>query len=146
MATDVKMDWLNEKTLLRSTGQPINGVVCLYNGNVRIVAPYKDGKIEGIARQYYESGKLKEETFHKNDKAEGIQKIYYESGKLAIERPYKNDKAEGYAQVYTENGRLLMKVLYNNDEPVSGVCGNGRVLTNAELINLGNGHDVFCTQ
>ncbi|MEK7450266.1 MAG: hypothetical protein AAB019_12390, partial [Planctomycetota bacterium] len=52
-----------------------------------------EGKIpEGIAKDYYASGKLEDEATYKDGKQEGIHKIYYESGKLEIEGNYKNDK------------------------------------------------------
>ena len=103
--------------------------------------PYKDGKVEGIAKDYYVSGKLKNETPYKDSKVEGIKKSYYESGKVEREATYKDDKKEGYEQIYTESGRLLMQILYNNFKPVSGVCGDGRALTNAELANWENMFD-----
>jgi len=173
------VEYINGIMVLKSNKQPVNGTVCVYRGygNSGIIltweapiveTPYKDGKVEGIRREYYESGKLKDETPYlngklegiekryyqngkllfeipyKDDKQEGIEKRYYESGKLRSETPYKNDKREGYHQQYTEKGQLWAKVLYKNDEPVSGTCGNRRVFTNAELINFENGHEVSC--
>jgi len=47
-------------TVLRSTGEPVNGVVYAYHdtGNLRSEVIFKDGKAEGIARFYDENGKL----------------------------------------------------------------------------------------
>ena len=129
----------------------INGVLDGVNrfyyssGKLAEEATFKNFQLEGIQKVYNENGRLESETTYKNGKEEGIKKTYYDSGRLASEIPYKNDKREGYYQVYTESGRLQMKILYSNGEPVSGECGDGRVLTNAELINWQNGHTVSCT-
>ena len=185
--TDVEL--LNGKTILKSTKQPVNGLVCDYQHinveaitkrnpnqqaallelmqrvvdgsmtieqivtfqefllkegllNVAFEVPYKDGKIEGIRRAYYESGKLMGETPYKDDKVEGVLKVYFETGKLNIETPYKNHKREGYERVYYATGQLRAQILYKNDEPISGACGDGGALTNAELINWANGGSV----
>jgi len=153
---------------VKSTGQPVNGVVCSYddnlvimempfkdgkkegiqkwyheNGNLRLETPYKDNKQEGFARHYYESGKLWWETPYKDGKVEGVERWYYESGPLQEEFSFKNGKQDGYRQIYTESGRLLMKLLYRNDRPVSGACGDGRAFTNAEIMNY-NMHTISC--
>jgi len=163
------VDIVNGKTVVRSTGQLVNGAVCFYgsNGNIMFETLYKDGEEEGV-RYYYKSGKLKNETPYKNGRQEGIEKWYYENGRLQREIPYKDDKwegiwkeyyengklesegpcknnkREGYYHYYTESGKLRLKILYRNGEPVTGTCGDGRPLTNAELVNWNNGHDVEC--
>jgi len=142
---DTDVSELKDGTLaLLSTGQPVNGVVYRHhsNGNVSFETPYKDGKAEGTQRGYYESGKLLSETPYKD--GIGIAKTYYESGELRGNIPQRNDKRNGGAQYYTESGRLLMKINWNDDNPVSGTCGDGRKLTNAELTNLKNGSDPSC--
>jgi hypothetical protein len=65
---------------------------------------------------------------------EGIARSYYESGKLEAEYIYKNGKMEGYFNLYSENERVVAKVLYRNDKAVSGTCDDGRAFTSAELI------------
>jgi len=39
---------------------------------------YKDGRREGIAKDYYEDGVLGEKVMYKNDLKEGVYKEYYE--------------------------------------------------------------------
>lgn len=109
-------------------------------GKVFMLVPYKNDKIEGIAKEYYEGGELFSEVPCKNNKIEGVVKTYYPSGNSFIEVPYKNDKKEGYLQRYTKKGRLEVKILYKNNEPVNGNCGDGRILTNSELINWKTKH------
>jgi antitoxin component YwqK of YwqJK toxin-antitoxin module len=138
------------------------------DGKLVIECPYKNGKREGIAKWYHENGKLERRYPYKNDRKEGFVKYYYESGELEREipyrrgvkegmegayfegggvkqkTPYKNDAKEGYSQVYGKNGRLWAKILYRKGTAVSGVCGNGRAFTPAELINWESGHGISC--
>ena len=44
----------------------------------------------------------------------GIQKEYYESGELREEMPYKKGKLNGNRKTYYPNGQLLMEVTYKN--------------------------------
>ena len=84
------------------------------NGKLELEMPYKNGKVEGIAKQYYENGKLGLESPHKNDKREGIEKWYYENGELKTEIPYKNGKKEGIKRWYYANGNLEGEIPYKN--------------------------------
>ncbi len=62
----------------------------------------------GIAKGYYESGKLGFEAPNKNGKIEGIEKGYYESGTLQTETPHKDGKREGIEKVYRKNGKIVV--------------------------------------
>ena len=126
------------RATLKSINQPVNGVVCSYSLSDKLVAetPYKNGKIEGVQKFYFEkSGKLEKEIPHKDGKQEGIERHYFENGTLMSETPYKDDKKEGVAKNYWIQGRLYRMTLYKNGEPISGTCADGRLLTNAELLN-----------
>ena len=61
---------------------------------------------DGIVREYYESGKLKEVSNYKNNKREGTSKWYYEDGVLRAERPYKDDKLNGIVKWHYTTGSL----------------------------------------
>jgi len=64
------------------------------------------GKIpDGMAREYYESGKILGEWSYKDDKRNGLARTYYESGKILGEWNYKEDKSDGLAREYYENGK-----------------------------------------
>ena len=128
--------------------------------NIWIETPYKNGKVDGIAKEYYEKGKLASETPYKNEKREGIEKLYDENGNLEGEAPFKNDKAEdiekwyyengklmaeipylnnlfhGDTRFYTEDGKLLALVKGENDEIISGKCFDDKVLTDKEREDL----------
>lgn len=42
------------------------------------------------------NGNLWRETPYKNGKFDGVAKVYYENGKLTTERPYRNDEIARY--------------------------------------------------
>lgn len=65
-----------------------------------------NGKCFGIAKRYYESGKLEKDIKIVNWKREGISKIYYENGNLKYLTEYKNDKINGIVEGYYENGKI----------------------------------------
>ena len=116
---------IDEKVVLKSNKQPVNGVVCSYhnNGNIKSEVTYKDGKREGLLRTYYKSGKLFGEAYAKDNKLEGIVKNYYESGKIKTEVTYENDKREGIEKVYSESGKLESETPYKN-----GVIDRGKIV------------------
>ena len=108
------VDFLGGIMVLNSTKKPITGVVCTYyskNGNVLAETPFKNGKKEGIEKQYHENGKLSVENPFKNGIAEGIQKVYFESGKLWMENPYKNGILDGIAKDYDEKTGILRRTV-----------------------------------
>ena len=51
-----------------------------------------------------------------NGKLNGLRKVTYPSGKIAEEANYKNGKKEGSYKKYTENGIVLEESLYKNGE------------------------------
>lgn len=52
----------------------------------------------------YEDGKLKTEENFKDGKYEGISKEYFSNGQLAFEGTFKNGKLNGEVKTYFENG------------------------------------------
>ena len=54
----------------------------------------------------------------KNGKLNGVSKMYYEDGKIMMKMNFKNDELEGESIIYDENGKILDKQLYKNGEEV----------------------------
>lgn len=100
--------------------------------------PYKDGKIHGVKKDYYDSGAIQTEysyknderewlkvyydngvlyskTLYKNDKKHGVERIHYKSGQLKEEIPYKEGGITGILKRYHENGVLYYEAPYKND-------------------------------
>ena len=108
-------------------------------------ANYKDWyKPEGLYKVYYESGALKSEANYKDGNREGLEKWYYESGALESEVNYKDGKREGLAISYLENGRVFAELYYSNNNLINAKCANGRKWTNAEISNWEKGLKVSC--
>jgi hypothetical protein len=94
------------------------------------------------------NGILKNNAADKDDKKEDIVKQYYDDGRLSQETRYKNGLKEGEQRIYRKNGKMNLTITYAKDMPVSGMCyhsnGNKTSLTNAELMNRENGFSIVC--
>ncbi len=75
---------------------------------------YKEGKLNGIQKDWYENGQLRCEFNYKEGKEEGIQKEWYENGQLWYEDNYKEGKQDGIQKSWYENGQLHYKMYYKN--------------------------------
>jgi antitoxin component YwqK of YwqJK toxin-antitoxin module len=85
------------------------------NGMAKSIITYKDDKIHGMKREYYEkSGKLWSETNYIQNKKNGTLKWFYENGKVWIELNFINDKPHGMKKEYDENGKVLKIEKYNH--------------------------------
>ena len=105
---------------------------------------FQNGKLEGIYKEYYESGALEAEGNFKNGKLEGILKEYDENGNLTQQTTFKNGLREGQMKSYNSYGKFWATITYKNDKAVSGICANGKKWNNAELSNWENGLKVSC--
>lgn len=130
---------------------------------------YKNGKKHGIEFTFYENGAVKEEFEYINGEDSRNTKTYYDTGVMKTKHVYdkksklttiygynENGKLsiksssiygvlkEGLTYFYNEDGSIGLELLYKNDELISGKCGNGRKLNNAELRNFTNGLSIQC--
>src|ERR1700722_17874497 len=78
---------------------------------------YKNDVPTGIAREYYHSGKLRNETPYTNGHIDGVVKSYFESGKLSLEVPYVYGKKEGIERLYYESGKIMSETKYDSGLP-----------------------------
>jgi len=85
-------------------------------GELRYEAPYENGKINGIVKEYFKSGKLKGEANFKDGKKNGIEKLYYENEQLHLERNFKDGKKNGIAKYYNESGLLESEGEFKDDK------------------------------
>lgn len=64
-----------------------------YSGaNVKEDRYYENGKLEGVARIFYENGKIMEVGYYKKGLREGTSKWYDQNGSITIEYEYKGGK------------------------------------------------------
>jgi len=78
---------------------------------------YRDGKPNGIQRDYYKSGKLKAEYHFVNGVPNGINKMFSVDGKLMAEYPFSEGKQNGVAKSYYPSGKLMYEAPFVNGSP-----------------------------
>lgn len=64
---------------------------------IMTIENYSNGKLEGVRKVYYKSGKIAEETTYKNGVKDGLYKKYAENDVILEETIYKNGEYEGMA-------------------------------------------------
>jgi antitoxin component YwqK of YwqJK toxin-antitoxin module/Tfp pilus assembly protein PilF len=74
------------------------------DGKLDIVAFYKDDKLDGPYKRYYQNGALKTEGTYHSGNQEGEWKQYHPNGKLKSIQHFVNDKAEGPFKEYFDDG------------------------------------------
>ena len=102
------------------------------NGVPRLTATYKNGQLEGVAREYDESGKIVKGVVFKEGKpiASGIVddrglfqnqwKEFYPNGTVKAEGRYRNGKRIGKWHFYFPNGELEQVGTFNNNGEYDG--------------------------
>jgi len=108
------------------------------DGSVRIREPYADGKLQGMVRFYYNSGKVSQEMEWENNKKQGIWKQYYPSGSLRLSAHYRDDRLYDSYEVYFANGKPEVKGEFL-DSQFHGLWSyfdeNGEELISIEYLN-----------
>jgi antitoxin component YwqK of YwqJK toxin-antitoxin module len=76
---------------------------------------YKDGKINGVKKIYYQDSpdKVMEEAHYKNDIKDGPSKWFTKEGRLVADYNYQNGLLEGDIKTYYPSGKLLLLEHYN---------------------------------
>jgi antitoxin component YwqK of YwqJK toxin-antitoxin module len=76
--------------------------------------------------------KLTDTPYKTADVEDGVELIY-EDGILRMEISYKDGKRDGWLKRFNADGQLDQQILYKDDIAISGNCGNGEPLTDADL-------------
>ena len=74
----------------------------------------KNGKIDGIWRQYYSSGQLWTKGTYKDGKSDGPSVMFHENGQLWTKGTYKDGKIDGLWVSYYEDGQLQEQGTYKD--------------------------------
>ena len=77
-----------------------------YYTPIELERNYKDGKLDGLFKEWYENGQLKEEGNYKDGERDGLQRHWYENGQLKYEGNFKDGKGDGLEKLWYENGQL----------------------------------------
>ena len=79
---------------------------------------YKDGKLDGVLKNYYINGKVTEISEYKEGKRHGSSKIYTEEGILIEDVNYVNGNLEGEGTYYDLKGVIKEKGMYKDGKRV----------------------------
>lgn len=75
---------------------------------------YKNGKLQGTRKVFYQSGKIAEETSYKNGIKEGKYKSYAENGFALEESNYKSGEYDGLAIFKDPNNQIVGQGIFKN--------------------------------
>ncbi|EOR95881.1 putative exported 24-amino acid repeat protein [Arcticibacter svalbardensis MN12-7] len=96
-------------------GKKANGYIIEQNAEVITgKLPVVDGKENGIAYGWFETGEKRYERNFKNGNRDGVHKIWYKNGKLAALNFFIDDKFEGEQKGYFKSGNLWQSLQYAN--------------------------------
>lgn len=119
---------------------PLTGIVYSLGagGDTTMTVPYVNGKESGIARAWYDSGKLKELRLFVDGKKSGTHYGWYESGARRFEYSYHNDEFDGAYNEWLPDGKPLL-ALHFKDGHESGLqqtwFENGTIKSNYLIKN-----------
>lgn len=83
----------------------------------RLEINYIDGKKDGIAREYYKSGKLKQEISYVMGSKEGLSKMYHTDGKTTYKEAYYKNNHIYLRKYFYKDGKLKSEASYVDDKP-----------------------------
>jgi antitoxin component YwqK of YwqJK toxin-antitoxin module len=107
-----------DDTVITTMGKVPDGLVkeFFFDGAVREEVYYKNGKKEGVAKLYNSKGVVRGEFNFKKGIQDGLSKTYYDTGELLKEISFKNGKLEGVNREYAKDGTLLFEAYFKDDK------------------------------
>lgn len=84
------------------------------NGNVKSFEPMVNGKIEGLAKYYFENGQINSEIPFKNGEKNGKYKVYNQDGTVQQIGTNINGKLNGNVRWFDANGNVTRDVFYSD--------------------------------
>lgn len=82
------------------------------NGQLAVEAPYINGKLDGVFRSYFESGKVWQTIGYKAGIEEGVSTTYYENGFKKSKEVYKSGILHGTVEEFYDNGKIRRRLPY----------------------------------
>lgn len=108
------------------------------DGSVRIREPYYKGKLQGMVRNYYPSGRVSEEIEWDNNVKQGEWKQFYDNGVTRLSSHYENDLLHGMYKVYFGNSKIKICGEHLNGK-INGTWSyfdeTGKELVSHEFVN-----------
>lgn len=142
--------WIDGKTLMEENIYKIGSsdfINRTFNKQGGVATEYLingEGSIM-IAKEFYSSGRIRQEGSFLNEKPDGLSKRYYESGNLMEEANFKEGQFHGTHKYYHPNGKLWIQKEYKNGLPwdiISNFSSDGKQREAGSLKN-GNGTIIF---
>jgi len=103
------------KGVVYNNAKPFSGHAysLLASGDTASVTPYVNGKIHGIARSWYDNGRMKEHRLFVIGNKTGEHHGWYETGALKFIYHYRNDLHHGNAREWAPDGKLYRNFNYD---------------------------------
>ena len=102
------------------------------SSNIMTLEHYVNGKLDGIRKVYYPSGKIAEESTYKNGIKEGKYKSYAENGIVFEESNFKNGEYEGLAIFRNIDNQIAGQGAFKDGKKV----GMWKILEKGKLKNV----------
>lgn len=83
---------------------------------VMMTENYKDGKLHGLKKVYYENGILAEEANYTNGELHGNRKLYSVKGVTLEDLTYQHGELHGLAKFFNGKGELMSEGSYKHDK------------------------------
>jgi hypothetical protein len=100
------------------------------NGRLKSVEPILNGKIEGIAKYYYDNGQPYSEIAYRYSEKHGKFKLFRYDGSIEQELSYLNGKLNGSSKWYDSGGNVSSVVNYVDGNVVANDNSSGEVTLN----------------
>lgn len=122
-----------------ASGKIIEGISKNFydNGKLRNEVPVKAGKRHGVAREYYENGQLAAEIEYKEDVKNGWSKWYYQDGILYQEAEFVGNQKEGIEKKYYNTGELMAVLKWKGGKSLPGLVEyqlNGKEIKQPNIV------------
>lgn len=102
------------------------------------IRSFVNGKEDGVWKQFYESGNLKESRFFAAGKKTGEYHLWWENGTEKAIYRFENDEYEGESREWNPEGRLIRVMNYKAgyEEGLQQLWyDNGKIKANYQIIN-----------
>ncbi len=96
--------------------QPFNGKAFTLNARQDTVAIdfYHHGKLHGLSRSWFPSGKPMQERWYENGRKEGVHQGWWSNGKMKFQYAFKNDEYNGHVKDWYESGAPYKDFTYKD--------------------------------
>jgi antitoxin component YwqK of YwqJK toxin-antitoxin module len=79
------------------------------------IVDLKDGKKEGLCREFFKNGKLRSKAWYVNDAVRDTAYYYHDNEQLSSLQVYKNGKKEGTWKKFSRDGVMYQEVNFKNN-------------------------------